>query len=98
MEEVSLVVMIEVIPGQRDTQLDLYRKLKPLVDAEPGCLQYTLFSDAADENRFVLLEKWATQSALDAHDVTEHMIAADALSTTFRTGPARVIKMTAITA
>lgn len=98
MEAVSLVVMIEVIPGQRDAQLDLYRKLKPLVDAEPGCLQYTLFSDAADENRFVLLEKWATQSALDAHDVTAHMIAADALSPTFRAGPARVIKMTAIQA
>jgi len=97
-EEVNLVVMIEVVPGKRDIQLAAYEKLKPLVLAEPGCLQYELFSDSANENKFVLIEKWASQNALDAHDQTEHMVAADVRNPTFRAKPATVIKMTAVRA
>jgi quinol monooxygenase YgiN len=98
MEEVNLVVMIEVMPGKRDLQIEAYKNLKPLVLAEPGCLQYELFSDAADENKFLLIERWTSQDALDAHDQTEHMIAADAHSPTFRAKPAQVIKMATVTA
>lgn len=98
MEEVNLIVMIEVMSGKRDIQLAAYEKLKPLVLAEPGCLQYELFSDSANENKFVLIEKWASQNALDAHDQTEHMVAADAHSPTFRAKPATVIKMAAVIA
>lgn len=98
MEEVNLIVMIEVMPGKRDLQLDAYKKLKPLVLAEPGCLQYELFSDSANENKFVLVEKWASQNELDAHDQSDHMIAVDAHSPTFRAGPATVIKMAAVQA
>ena len=96
MEEVNLIVMIEVMPGKRGNQLEAYKRLKPLVKSEPGCLKYELFCDAADENKFVLIEKWASQAALDAHDMSEHMIAADALNPTFRAGPAKVIKMASV--
>lgn len=98
MEEVNLIVMIEVMPGKQSFQLDAYEKLKPLVLAGPGCLQYELFSDSSDENKFILIEKWASQAALEAHDQTEHMIAADAYSPTFRAKPATVIKMVAVKA
>ena len=98
MEEVKLIVMIEVMPGKRDTQLNAYKRLKPLVEAESGCLKYELFCDAADENKFILIEKWSSQAALDAHDLSEHMVAADALNPTFRAGPAKVIKMASVKA
>ncbi|MDZ7925265.1 MAG: antibiotic biosynthesis monooxygenase family protein [Marinagarivorans sp.] len=96
MEEINLVVMIEVMPGKRCHQLEAYEKLKPFVLAEPGCLQYELFSDSANENKFVLIEKWASKHELDAHDQAKHMIAADAYNPTFRAKPAIVIKMTAV--
>jgi quinol monooxygenase YgiN len=92
MDEVNLLVFIEVVPGKRIEQVEVYKKLKPLVEAELGCLRYELLSNPEDENKFILVEKWASQSALDAHDNTEHMIAADAHSPTFRAGPARVQK------
>jgi quinol monooxygenase YgiN len=98
MEEVNLIVMIEVMPGKRDIQLAAYKELKPLVLAEPGCLQYELFSDSVNENKFVLIEKWASQNTLDAHDQAEHMVAADAHSPTFRAKPATVIRMAAVKA
>ncbi len=90
MNEVNLLVFIEVMPGKRDEQIEAYKKLKPSVLAEPGCLRYELLSDEKDENKFILVEKWASKAALDAHDNTEHMIAADAHSPTFRAGPAIV--------
>ena len=93
MPAVHLLVLIEVQPGKRQQQLQAYQKLKPLILAEAGCLQYDLFVDANDENKFVLVEHWASQAALDAHDVAPHMIEADRLNPFFRARPAVVIKM-----
>ena len=93
MKEINLLVMIEVMSGKREIQLQAYKKLKPLVLAEEGCLQYELFEDATDENKFILVEKWASQSALEKHDASPHMVAANALNPTFRAKPALVIKM-----
>ncbi len=39
-EEISVVVLIEVIPGQREAQINAFKKVEPLVLAEEGCLQY----------------------------------------------------------
>ena len=90
---VHLLVLIEVQPGKRQQQLEAYQRLKPLVLAEPGCLQYDLFVDASDENKFVLVEHWASQAALDAHDLAPHMVEADRLNPSFRAKPSVVAKM-----
>lgn len=95
MEEVNLLVFIEVMPGKRNEQIEAYRKLKPIVLAEPGCLRYELLSDDTDENKFILVEKWESQAALDAHDESEHMVAADGHSPAFRAGPATVKRASA---
>ena len=34
---------------------------------EPGCEQFELFRSVANPDRFVLLELWVDQAALDAH-------------------------------
>ncbi|MEY4438954.1 MAG: hypothetical protein RIQ36_418 [Pseudomonadota bacterium] len=96
MSAVHLLVLIEVQSGKRQQQLQAYKKLKPLVLAEAGCLQYDLFADASDENKFVLVEHWASQAALDAHDVAPHMVEADRLNPSFRAKPSVVIKMNSV--
>jgi quinol monooxygenase YgiN len=93
MSAVHLLVLIEVQPGKRQQQLRAYQRLKPLVLAEPGCLQYDLLADASDENKFVLVEHWASQAALDAHDLAPHMVEADRLNPSFRAKPSVVVKM-----
>ena len=93
MPAVHLLVLIEGQPGKRQQQLDAYQRLKPLVLAEPGCLQYDLFADASDENKFVLVEHWASQAALDAHHLAPHMVEADRLNPSFRAKPSVVVKM-----
>jgi len=56
-------------------------------------LQYDLHRVETDENRFVLLEAWKSQGALDFHDASEHMIRADAANKAFRAAPAEVLHL-----
>ena len=95
-QEVSLIVLIEVQAGQREKQIGIYNKLAPLVLAEPGCLQYELKAVEGKSSQFVLLEKWESREALSAHDVTEHMLEADALNPSFREKPATVMKLNSL--
>ena len=39
---------------------------------EPGNIEYTLYSDVDDANRFIVVEKWKDQLAIDFHNVQPH--------------------------
>lgn len=96
MAAIHLLVLIEVQAGKRAMQIEAFAALQPLVLAEPGCMQYELFSDDADENRFVLVEKWASAQALAAHGNTAHMQVAAERNPSFRARPATVIQMSPV--
>jgi len=89
--EVKLVVLISTQPGRGQAQIDAFEQLALLVREEQGCLQYDLHPVADDQDRFVLIERWASQAALDAHGVTPHMVAAGTHNATFRAGPSTVL-------
>lgn len=91
--EVNLVILISTQAGRGAAQLQAFEKLAPLVREEPGCLQYDLHRVTGSDEQFVLIERWASQAALDAHDTTPHMIAADAHNPSFRAGPATVLHL-----
>lgn len=91
--EISLLIKIEVQPGKCQEQINVFNRLLPLVIAEPGCIQYELKAVQNEENHFVIVEKWESEEALEAHDRTEHMIEADSKNHLFRSKPAEVIKL-----
>jgi len=41
--------------------------------AEDGCIAYSYGEDLCDPGRFIVLEKWESRAALDAHFQTAHM-------------------------
>ncbi|MBT2480493.1 putative quinol monooxygenase [Streptomyces sp. ISL-94] len=92
---IQLVILITTLPGRGREQIEAYERLAPVVRAEDGCLQYDLHQVAGDPDRFVLIERWESKSALAAHDATPHMIEADAASPAFRAGPAEVVELAA---
>ncbi|RSS75586.1 putative quinol monooxygenase [Streptomyces sp. WAC06614] len=94
-EPVRLHILITTLPGRGQEQIEAFRRLAPVVRAEEGCLQYDLHQVSGHPDRFVLVERWASRSALAAHDVTPHVIAADAASPAFRACPAEVIELAA---
>jgi len=72
-DEVRLVVIITTQPGRGSDQLAAFETLAPLVRAEEGCIQYDLHPVAGNPDSFVLIEKWASKAALEAHHRTAHM-------------------------
>lgn len=94
-QPVRLVIHITTRPGHGPEQVAAFERLAPVVRAEEGCLQYDLHAVEGDPDRFVLLELWASEEALAAHDVTPHMVEADAASPAFRAGPAGVVRLAA---
>ncbi|MEU0178137.1 putative quinol monooxygenase [Streptomyces massasporeus] len=92
-QPVRLVIHITTLPGRGKEQIAAFEEIAPLVRAEEGCLQYDLHQVLDAPDRFVLLERWASEEALAAHDASPHMIAADAASPAFRAGPATVVKL-----
>ena len=81
---VHVVAVITAKPGQRDLLLQTFRANVPAVRAESGCLEYAAAVDfepalgaqtVFGAETFVVVEKWESVEALQAHFKAPHMIA-----------------------
>lgn len=81
---IHVVAVITAKPGMRDSILEAFRANVPAVEAEPGCIEYGAAVDAADGLKFqtkygsdtlLVIEKWASMGALNAHAAAPHMAA-----------------------
>ncbi len=79
---IHVLAIITAKPGMRDRILAAYRDNVAAVRAEDGCLGYEAVVDVADgapsfarfgDDTFVVVEKWASMAALQAHAVAPHM-------------------------
>ncbi len=81
MSRVHVLAVITTKPGKRDEVLKLFRANVPAVLEEDGCIEYGATIDCADagfaakygDDTFVVVEKWASMSALGAHAGSLHM-------------------------
>ena len=64
---------IEIDPAHRDRATEAATRMMAATRQEEGCLEYTIAADIDDAGRFVILEKWASPAALEAHFATPHM-------------------------
>jgi quinol monooxygenase YgiN len=80
---IHVLATIELADGQRDAFLGEFRKIVPLVRAEPGCLEYgpaiDLTTDIPNQagqrgNVVTVIEKWESVAALEKHLVAPHMV------------------------
>jgi quinol monooxygenase YgiN len=90
---VRLAILISTRAGLGHLQKEAFAGLAPLVRAETGCIQYDLHSVEGEPDRFLLLEQWESQAALDAHDVAAHVVTQDAANGEFRAGPVTVLRL-----
>ena len=79
---IHVVAMIAAHPGQRARILEAFQQNVPAVRAEAGCIEYVATVDAegmpaspgsVGADSFVVVEKWASLAALQAHAVAPHM-------------------------
>lgn len=93
---IKLVILIEVQLGKTEQQIALYHKIKPLVLAEEGCLQYEMSRVSGSDVKFVLTESWKSKEALIFDEQTSYMKEADAISRSFRVAAAIVLTLTCL--
>ncbi len=81
---IHVIAIITAQPGQRDAVLEAFRANMPAVHAETGCIEYAPATDAVPTgsmqtqlgtDSFVVIEKWASMDALQAHAASPHMAA-----------------------
>ncbi|MDR1898961.1 MAG: antibiotic biosynthesis monooxygenase [Treponema sp.] len=79
---VHLVVTFLIKEGKMDDYLREVRKLRPLVLAEEGCVEYTFLretksglniQEAVNPNRLTLVEKWESPEALAVHGAASNL-------------------------
>ena len=77
-----VIATIELRPGGRETFLEQFRQLVPLVHAEQGCLAYgptvdlpTLIPAQVEvrDDVVTVIEQWESVEALEAHLIAPHM-------------------------
>ena len=73
MERLSLVAIVTAKLGHKDFVRAEIEKLIPITRLEAGCLNYNLYEDNQNPNRFVLLENWESHALWQDHMNSEHM-------------------------
>jgi len=68
-----LTAFIEVAPGDRDAIRAALTAVIASSRSEEGCEDYGCYEDTQQPGRFVFVERWHDQSALDRHLRTAHM-------------------------
>ena len=81
---IHVIAVLTAKPGKRDEVLTHFRANIPAVLAEKGCIEYApaVDADAAPPiqakygpDTFVVIEKWESMEALEAHGAAPHMVA-----------------------
>lgn len=74
MSEVIVVVVLQAKPGSGTAVSERLRATADATHAEPGCTTYALHAAKGDPDQFALVERWASQEALDAHLQQPHVV------------------------
>lgn len=54
-------------PGRREEVLEVLRAIQGPVQAQPGCVACHIYEEKAPDDAVVLVERWDSQEALEAH-------------------------------
>ena len=71
-ETLAIVATVTVKPEYKE---DVLRAIKTVVDAtrkEPGNIFYDVFEDINNPLKFVFIETWKSQAAIDSHNKSAH--------------------------
>jgi quinol monooxygenase YgiN len=80
---IHVLATIQLQPGQRAAFLNEFHQVMPLVHQEQGCIEYGPAIDAPSgigaqvpigEDKVVIIEKWDSLDALQAHLSAPHML------------------------
>ena len=72
MSNIKIVALVTVKPEYTETLKPLFQSLVKASRAEEGNISYDLHQEIGNPNRFVFVENWKSQAAIDEHNASEH--------------------------
>lgn len=96
MAQTVILAKLPLRPGTRDEFIAAFSAMFPVVADEDGTLDYTLHTDAKDENLVWVYERYASDEALATHGGSDGMKAGLAAFGGFIAGPAELIRLTPV--
>ena len=73
MSEVAVVAIFVAKPGREEELRQVLEANVGPTRKERGALQYDLHRDNEEPRRFIFVERWASQEALDEHGKSAHI-------------------------
>ncbi|SBV93469.1 putative quinol monooxygenase [uncultured Dysgonomonas sp.] len=71
-DELKIAAIITVKPEAIKDILPIFQAVVQGSQEEDGCISYNVHQDTGDSTRFIILEEWESQAAIDFHGNTEH--------------------------
>ena len=72
MSEIVIMAPLRTNPGKGAELEKLFKGLQPMVKMEKGTLEYHLYKQEDDPDRFVVFEKYVDKDALIFHSSTDY--------------------------
>ncbi|MDR2810108.1 MAG: antibiotic biosynthesis monooxygenase [Tannerellaceae bacterium] len=73
-EKLTIVANVTIYPEYKDEILSAIQAVVEGTRREPGNISYDVFEDTANPLRFTFIEHWKSQSAIDAHNASDHFL------------------------
>lgn len=72
--QLKIVAEISLKPNAMESMRPVFEKVIAASQAEEGCIYYDLHKDVSDttNTRYIILEIWKDQQAIDAHNESQH--------------------------
>ncbi len=67
-----IIAKVSVKPEKTKDFIAAAKEIIAKSNKEPGCTSYQLYQDPYDTSKFVFVEEYINQAAVDAHFATEH--------------------------
>lgn len=71
-DELKIAAIITVKPEAIKDILPIFQAVVQGSQEEDGCISYNVHQDTSDSTRFIILEEWESQAAIDFHGSTDH--------------------------
>ena len=72
MSSIQIVALVTVKPEYTEALAAQFKDLVKASRAEEGNISYDLHQEIGKPNRFVFVESWKSQAAIDEHNASEH--------------------------
>lgn len=71
-DELKIIAIMKVKPENIEALKPIFQTIVTASQEEEGCIDYNLCQDINDSTKFVMVEEWKSQAAIDSHNNTDH--------------------------